>query len=342
MKLLLIGYYGYGNTGDEALLTALIDSLKAESEFEFSVLSYNVEKTEKVHGVKGISRGKHMALIKAIRTSDAVVVGGGSILQDVTSSLSLYYYLTILFLAKLFGKKAFLVGNGYGPVNKRLNQGLVAFMLRRLNGVIARDKEACERYRALGVKKLFCGVDLVYLLDAPQSNDNVEKNVVISLRKWHNNDNTKAVIAEAIEYLKSLGYQIKLLSMKQPEDDSELNAFVSDDVKLIAHDIVGTSKALAAADFVIAMRLHALILAANSNTPFIAISYDPKVDSFNKQVSHKKTIHTEDMNFAELKQNIDDTIANLEQERKVVTHSTLNNKRIAKEQIKTFVSWLLE
>ncbi len=345
MKLLLIGYYGYGNIGDEALLEAIINALKKEKIIEeFYVLSYNVEATSKEHQVKAISRGKHLDLIRAIREVDAVVVGGGSVLQDVTSSLSLFYYMTILFLAKIFKKKAFLLGNGYGPINKRLNQFLLTRLLPYMDGVIARDRESFLSYQEFKLKHLFAGVDLVYLLNSRKvkKQKSSKKNVVISLRPWYNASNTHSVMRETINYLESLGYKISLLPMKSPEDDKELEYYLSEEINLIAHDFNVILKELADADFVIGMRLHALILAAKLNTPFIAISYDPKVDSFNRQISKRKTIHTEDMTFDELKENVDYLINNLDKERSLLAELNLRNQKLAEKQLQTFINWLEE
>ncbi len=344
MKLLLVGYYGYGNIGDEALLEALINNLKPRSDIEFSVLSYNVEKTESEHSVKAISRGRHWELIKAIRKADAVVFGGGSVLQDVTSSLSLYYYWAILFLAKIFRKKTFLLGNGYGPVNKAYNRFLLQLLLPHLSGVIARDRESYEAYKKLNVKRLVEGVDLVYLLSngLEHIDNQVAKNVVISLRPWHNSKNTTAVFEKTIRYLQDLGYQVKLLAMKSPEDEESLKPLLLDGVQLIEHDYASTFTALAEADFVIGMRLHALILAANLNTPFIAISYDPKVDSFNQQINCLATLDSQTLEFEQLKNSIGEMIDNLAAHKKRVAETTVSNKVLAEKQMKRFLFWLDE
>ena len=93
-KVLLSGYYGFDNSGDDAILKAIIKDLKEnESSIDIVVLSKNPEKTREVYKVKAVDRFNLLEVYRAMKATDLFISGGGSLLQDVTSSRSLWYYL---------------------------------------------------------------------------------------------------------------------------------------------------------------------------------------------------------------------------------------------------------
>ena len=96
-KIVISGYYGFSNAGDEAMLSSLIASLKRTSpQVEITVISGNPARTRRNHGVYAVHRFNPYAVIRAIKHCTMVISGGGSLLQNVTSSRSLYYYLSLI------------------------------------------------------------------------------------------------------------------------------------------------------------------------------------------------------------------------------------------------------
>ena len=89
-KIVISGYYGFNNAGDEALLTAILAALRAkEPKADITVISGNPGNTIAKHQVKSLYRFAAVRLLRAIREADLVISGGGSLLQDVTSKRSL-------------------------------------------------------------------------------------------------------------------------------------------------------------------------------------------------------------------------------------------------------------
>lgn len=120
-NIVISGYYGQLNTGDEAILRVLVDKLKeyerkSNSSLNIVVLSSRPELTAKLYNVEAVNRKKIPSVIKAIKRCDIFISGGGSLFQNETSNRSLYYYLFQIFLAKLFGKKVFIFSQGIGPI----------------------------------------------------------------------------------------------------------------------------------------------------------------------------------------------------------------------------------
>jgi len=93
------GYYGFRNAGDEAILEAIARELKARGH-EVVALSGDPKRTREDHGLRAYHRLNPLALLRA----DLWLLGGGGLLQDATSALSLTYYLSVLRLARLKGR----------------------------------------------------------------------------------------------------------------------------------------------------------------------------------------------------------------------------------------------
>ena len=103
-KIIISGYYGFNNAGDEAVLYSIINSLrKSNPEVGITVLSNKPELTAKAYNVEAVNRWKYLEIARAIRKSDLLISGGGSLLQDVTSKNGILYYLGIILMARMLG-----------------------------------------------------------------------------------------------------------------------------------------------------------------------------------------------------------------------------------------------
>ena len=91
-RLVISGYYGFGNAGDEAMLAAILEAiLEVVPEADITVISGNPRHTAEKHGVKAVGRFDVTGIFNAIKRCDLLISGGGSLLQDVTSNRSLDY-----------------------------------------------------------------------------------------------------------------------------------------------------------------------------------------------------------------------------------------------------------
>jgi polysaccharide pyruvyl transferase WcaK-like protein len=112
-RLVLSGYYGFRNSGDEAVLKSILAALEAAGQeqgikVEPIVLSGDPEWTSRQYGVESVNRMKLAEIRKALKSSDGLISGGGSLLQDATGLGSIPYYLGIMALARWCGKPTFV------------------------------------------------------------------------------------------------------------------------------------------------------------------------------------------------------------------------------------------
>ena len=128
------------------------------------VLSNNPEDTQKNFNVASVNRWKIFEVVKAMRKSENLILGGGGLFQDSTSVKSCVYYWGIVRLAKLFGLKIFALGQSVGPLNSKISRLLTADALRACEKVHVRDKNSFNIAKELGCKNLELGRDLVLTL----------------------------------------------------------------------------------------------------------------------------------------------------------------------------------
>ena len=115
-RVVISGYYGFANAGDEAMLAAIVGSLKdIIPDVSITVITGNCRMTRENHNVQAVHRLNFFAIAAAIRRCDILISGGGSLLQDVTSARSLYYYLWIMKIALFFNKPVMLYARASAP-----------------------------------------------------------------------------------------------------------------------------------------------------------------------------------------------------------------------------------
>ncbi len=120
MRLVLSGYYGFYNVGDEAILQSIIQALHEEDPtLELVVLSNDPDYTRKMYGVEAVNRWDIRAIYKEIKRSNGLISGGGSLLQDKTSIKSILYYTGIMRIARFLKKPYYIYAQGIGPITKK-------------------------------------------------------------------------------------------------------------------------------------------------------------------------------------------------------------------------------
>ncbi|MEF9991799.1 MAG: polysaccharide pyruvyl transferase CsaB [Peptostreptococcaceae bacterium] len=293
MKLVISGYYGFDNLGDEAILQSIIMALKeADENIEITVLSNNPIKTQQNYKVNAINRWSIKKIYKEIKLSDGLISGGGSLLQDVTSSRSIFYYIFIIGIANLVDKPIFIYAQGIGPINKRLNKKIVKFFLNKAQYITLRDEESSKLIKSIGVNtKIDIVPDPVMGLDISNSDLKCKKNnyIIISIRDWGVKKSYLNQIAMSCNAIIKEGIDIKLLPMHGKLDEGvskQLAEMIEYEVEVLSYEMKMDEKLkyVSKAKLMIGMRLHALIFAGNVGTPMIGISYDPKIDSYLKLV----------------------------------------------------------
>lgn len=300
MLIVLSGYYGFDNAGDEALLSAICSSIRRiEPRAEFVVLSGCPKKTETLHQLPAVDRMSPSQVFKVLRKADLLISGGGSLFQDVTGPRSLPYYISIVALAKILGKPVIFYAQGVGPIERRFSKFLMRWWGNKVELITLRDNSSRELLRELGVVRppTYVTADPVFTLDP--SAEHYEQTVAlleryhlkpgkllgISVRPWAALAAMRTDVARLLDALVRQGYQVVFVPMDYSNDlpESRLIASMMQEQSTVLEETLSSMEMIALmANFkmVIGMRLHSLIFAASRGIPFAGISYDPKIDAF--------------------------------------------------------------
>lgn len=334
-RILVSGYFGYNNIGDEAILKGLIDGILAKDpEVEIVVLSKNPDWTKKKYNVEAVNRSNIIDIVKAIKSCDMIVSGGGSLLQDVTSRKSIIYYLGILKMGMLFGKKTFIYSQGIGPVNCKRNRILTRKLLNKVDFINVRDNQSKRVLQDLGVnREVLVTTDTVFGINKPSGLDgfeileklNVRKdkiNLAVNVIDWKNYRNsTVKEIERAIAKVLDLKDVNIILIPFYYHRDLDIESEIYDNLKekydniYLVKEYLHIKRYLSLMknmDIMLSMRLHGLIFATLMGAYPIGISYDPKIDGFMKELNRIQKFYVEDFDGNDVADEIIYAIDNLE------------------------------
>lgn len=298
--VVMSGYYGFNNTGDEAIMLSMHKNIQQMGDnYHITVLSNRPEDTRDKYGIESVYRFGFGEVLRAIRDCDVLLSGGGSLLQDSTSTRSLMYYLSITAVAKMFGKQVMLYANGIGPVSGKRNRRLVKQVVNRADLITLREENSYEELLSMGVnpKKCFVTADPVFTMDSiPPEQARMllvaegvpmdKPLVVVSVRNWREMDSFIDRFAKLCDVIVEKHERtIVFLAMQMPNDitvSEKVRKKMQQQAYILRnnyspYEVMGM---ISQADFILSMRLHTLIFAARQKVPLIGFVYDPKIEYY--------------------------------------------------------------
>lgn len=297
--IVLSGYYGFRNSGDDAILKMIIRDIRAyDPQIGITILSNRPADTKRIYSVNAVNRWNFFAIRKVMKEGRLFISGGGSVIQDVTSTKSLLYYLSLILLAKRYGNKVMLYANGIGPVRKKQNQKRAKNVLNQVDIITLREEDSQDTLNEMGVinPKTVVTCDPVVALrdiDLDQAESLLYRHnlygkpyIVVSLREWKTIPIFEAELLDGLKELKRKHEcELLFLPMQYPQDVAinqkyaKLTNSVCISKRLSADMCIGLAKC---SKLAVGMRLHLLIYAFAANVPSIGLAYDPKVESVMK------------------------------------------------------------
>ena len=319
--VLICGAYGKGNAGDDSILEAILQQMHhIDPDLPIYVLSRNPKETRLRYRVGAIHTFDFWGFFHHMGKTKLYVNGGGSLIQDVTSTRSLQYYLSNIALAKKRGNQVLMYGCGIGPVSSPANRRAAGRTINQyVDAITLREPGSARELQEMGVTrpKISVTADPALLLDpAPpeaveaflrtQGIDPDEKHVLFVLRPWQGMEEKLPVFAAAARWCYEKKGMVPVFFALEPKRDravaEQVAAMVDCPHHIVSaphdgHLIVGMMGAMEA---VVSMRLHALIFAAGQGVPLVGVVYDPKVSGFLDYLHQTRYLPLEEVSQARL------------------------------------------
>lgn len=326
---LVCGAYGKGNVGDETILTSIIGQLRGEDpRLPICVMSRKPRATALTQGVSAIHIFNIFAAGRIMGRSRLYISGGGSLIQNVTSTRSLAYYLFSIAQAKHHGCKVMMYGCGIGPVRGKRDQRRAGKILNRCVDLITlRDSESRQTLSSFGVTEPEIHVTADPALLTVRSDERavryLERNgldpdgkyAMFVLRPWEDARQKLDAICAAAEYVWKVHGLMPVFLCLEPNRDADITrqaaAIVKVPCKILSPATDGGEicGVIARMGLVVSMRLHALIFACGQQTQVVAISYDPKVSGFMNYLGSPNCVDLADVTEEKLKALIDSALS---------------------------------
>ena len=293
-KIVVFGYFGHGNLGDETNLRQLIEVLEdLVPEVKITVISAAPELTSQEYQVTSVGKLDFFGIIRILNKADLLIGNSGSHFQDITSKRSLFYYSAILIIAKLLKVKIFLYGQGIGPIKSRIGKLLAGRVLSIAEVITVRDRLSIVATSELNVRKPEIHFTAEPLLALKGLEEHAVRNYWASLDA----DRQKKIGLVIRDYsfidkefwnqlLDYLGWEINTgvyLVPVQPKDrvylrklsaNYGLTVLPSDSGWHQLQQIVG------GLDLLVSSRLHGLVAGVLQGIPCYGLAADPKVEGF--------------------------------------------------------------
>jgi len=289
-NVILVGAFGQGNPGDEALCAAFCAAL---IDHDVTVVSADPLATRRHHGRESIlATSRNVAA--ATRHADVVVVGGGTVFKQLATSSGrrpnalLRSTAALVAGAHASGTSVAMIGVGAGRLRGGTARSLCRWIVPHTDLMVLRDEESASVLADTGTRPPFwIGADPTWtLFDMPHDSDrgaDSRRTITVAL-SHHAVERAKAeALIGALQPLVD-DWDIRLqpwqtgantlddqlaLTLQQRLGRAEIirpPTDIHDAARIFDHDAL-----------VIGMRFHALVAAAAGGSRFVAISHEPKL-----------------------------------------------------------------
>ena len=216
---LLVGNYGVGNLGDDALREYFLQRFP---QVQWQVVSARPLKGELPRfpgGIRSLLSFRWIKTFRALYKSDGMVLGGGSLFTDIESSRACFLWWVQVFFARLLRKNVVFAFQGVGPFRTKRGEWFARSATRMASVLFVRDPLSLERVQAWNTnKKVIQTFDPVFSLVQEQKVDLQSLKILIVIPR----DNSDEAFAKRLETLLQSGRfeAVHVLSLR-PESASE-------------------------------------------------------------------------------------------------------------------------
>lgn len=280
MRCLLVGNYGAGNVGDEALRAYF---LEAFPEVEWQVLSAaptGKELPRLPSGIRSFLRFDWLKTVRAYRSCDGVVLGGGSLFTESESVRACVLWGLHVWLAVRCGKPVYLAFQGIGPFRSKVGEWCARFAVRNSCFLSVRDEASAARIEGwMKSIKVVHTFDPAFLLFRSHKNVSGAKNVFMIIPRKNSTKSFAETVRTRMQ--KMAPEHVRILLMEPSQEKTvltEMRSLLPDEIAPEVHDaetVDGLLSGFADASFVLTQRYHGGMAALAMGVPYETVPQAP-------------------------------------------------------------------
>ncbi|HIJ59049.1 MAG TPA: glycosyltransferase, partial [Nitrospirae bacterium] len=299
-SVVLGGYYGFGNLGDELILKNIVLILKNLGFEHFYAISDDLDYSFSKHkAINFIKWNDYKTLNETVKNIDIAILGGGGLFQDYDrldiyglfeNRLGVHIFSIIPILARIHKKPVAYLFNGVGPLFSEDSRKFTSYAYSISNFISVRDNKSRDILEGLGFNDIVVSIDPVFYSYENIIKKGKDKPIVgLSLRQWLDKRLQSQTVDAVAKFIKEFADKFDFTFVSFQDHDNynsdtmiykELLSRV-DNIDLIQskdYRLDEIEEIFGNFSFFIGMRFHSIILSLKYKIPFIAISYWNKVE----------------------------------------------------------------
>tara|TARA_Y100001954_G_C15827957_1_gene613174 strand:- start:3190 stop:4335 length:1146 start_codon:yes stop_codon:yes gene_type:complete len=374
-NILIWGYFGKNNFGDELMLKSILEIIKNfESNIYITIDDRNLKtnqifqeyklKSFDLYQSKSKSKIINFASnflnnIKRLRRIDLLIVGGGTQYFEISNNFNfLDFFLRYIYFLVLtsFNGKLINLNVGIGTINNQFNRYIFSKIINLSELFIVRDTNSKKIAESISKKEIILDTDLsFYKSDKfPKSNNpNSLKIIGINIIDFYNyiqiDDNKrellKKTIFDLVKNIKNQKYTVKFFACqyefggKDLEFMTEIISEFNLDCEIISNkNFEKFVKNFRQCTFHIGMRFHYCLFSIQNKIPCIAISYQSKVKSqFSDLGLNTSIIEMSDLSSAAVLRKLND-LKNCDKDYDKIIETFISKNKISKDKLIKLIS----
>lgn len=290
--ILVAGWIGSTNLGDELVFRSLKGKLQQRA-VDVVAISLDPVTTQRDRGARAVGHRDLFGIGRAMRRADAVIFGGGGLLQDATSPFNVPYHLLRPALARATRRPVAGIGLGAGPLTTAVGRAFVRGGLRGVAPITVRDDDSGFVLRRLGLETR-TSADLAFGLPVPPAT--IADRLVVCLRPWSSGRGLLPVgsrrtngtppwfvpaAARSLDGASSaLGLPVHFVALQRDRDHAlhaEIAAAMRAPATFATPDVAEVVDEISRGAVVVSMRYHGIVAATLAGRPSVAIGFSPKI-----------------------------------------------------------------
>ena len=290
MKIVITGNYGAGNIGDEMILEGLMNAIKnSTKDAKVTVLKGDEKFPSGLRSLMKSLFKSERKTKKLVKECDCFILGGGGLFGSLTLKANIIWGVQAL-MAYFYEKPVIMYGQSIGELKGRFRKWLVKLIFQKAKLITVRDQESKHRLKLIGItQKIHVIPDLAFNIPYKPHKQS-RKSIILALRQQ--SSIKKKFITEIAKYLNWIieekNFEVNIINFQEPpskDADEILHEKVLEKVKKKSKvKIIPTPEkteqlldVISSSSLLLGMRLHSIISAIKAETPFLALSYAPKV-----------------------------------------------------------------